>query len=161
MKLGDDCVEISGWFLVSSDESSLRYHQHFSSKWLIFHHNENHDPLNLLFAFALIPNAAAVAQQCLKIVSMYNWTSFQMITCERKKQCSYPPKNKCRYKNNAATHRVRVAVAAGSPVLKIAVALLRHLARDPDAATPVCREIISWCFVYKFMCQEEEIFSTC
>ena len=70
---------------------------------IIIHHNENHDPLSLLFAFALIPNAAAVAQQCLKIVSMYNWTPFQMKTCERKKQCrskkqmqiqkqcSYPP----------------------------------------------------------------------
>ena len=63
---------------------------------IIIHHNENDDALNLLFAFALIPNAAAVAQKCLKIVSM---SPFQMKTCA-KEQCRYPPK-----KTNADTKK--------------------------------------------------------
>ena len=34
------------------------------------------------------------------------------------------------------TDRVRITVGAGPPVLQVAVAILRHLARDPDAAAP-------------------------
>ena len=32
---------------------------------------------------------------------------------------------------------VRITVAGGSPVLQVAVALLGHVPRDPDAAAPV------------------------
>ena len=34
-------------------------------------------------------------------------------------------------------HRVGIAVAGGAPVLQVAVALLGHVPRDPDAAAPV------------------------
>merc|ERR1719500_1123774 len=42
-------------------------------------------------------------------------------------------------------HRIGVAVAAWSPVLQVAVPLLSHLPRDPNAAAPVCdagREVV-------------------
>merc|ERR1719500_1428526 len=42
-------------------------------------------------------------------------------------------------------HRIGIAVAAWSPVLQVAVTLLGHLSRDPNAAAPVCdagREVV-------------------
>ena len=40
-------------------------------------------------------------------------------------------------------HLVGVAVAGGSPVLQVAVALLRHVARDPDTGAPVDQSQVS------------------
>ena len=58
---------------------------------------------------------------------------FCFITSENQRSCN----NSYCVMTSMRTNLVRVAVTARSPVLQVAVSLLRHVPGDPDAAAPV------------------------